>query len=219
MGKGISSPPERIMPIGLDHIILGVNDLRRGVARVEQHTGVRATFGGVHPGRGTRNALLALGPGCYLEILGPDPHQSSLAWFTQLPALHAPRLIAWAVHTFDLSASVQAAASANLPIAGPHDGSRARPDGKTLNWKLFHLRDDRDGLLPFFIEWESDSAHPSQNAPQGCCLESFHLESPDAPEMARVLQALSVAVRVVPGEKPRMVVRIKCPRGDVELTS
>src|SRR5438034_11265512 len=44
------------VPRLLDHILLGSNDLDRGIAFVEEHTGVRAAFGGVHPGRGTDTA-------------------------------------------------------------------------------------------------------------------------------------------------------------------
>ncbi len=207
------------MPTGLDHIILGVDDLDRGVAWVEQLTAVRAIFGGVHPGRGTRNALLALGPECYLEIIAPDPQQPSPTWFTQVLTMRHPRLIAWAVHTSDLTALAPTAIAAGLPIDGPHDGARSRPDGKMLGWKLFHLRDDRGGLLPFFIEWSRDSVHPAADAPLGCHLERFQLQLPDAPELARVFHALSVEVRVEPGEKPLMLARITSPRGEVELTS
>jgi hypothetical protein len=203
----------------LDHIILGVNDLDRGVAWVEQLTGVRAVFGGVHPGRGTRNALLALGPECYLEILAPDPQQSSPTWFKQLLTLAEPRLIAWAVHTNDLSACVQAAQAAGLPIDGPQDGARARPDGKTLRWKSFRLQDDRGGLLPFFIEWDRDSPHPAADASAECRIVRHNVQSPDAPELIRLCQTLAVQVQIEPAEKPRMVARLASPRGDVELTS
>jgi hypothetical protein len=202
----------------LDHIILGINDLDQGIARVERLTGVRALFGGVHPGRGTRNALLALGPSAYLEIMAPDPEQSSPAWFTQVLTLPVPRIIGWAVHTSELPALVQAAVSAGIPIDGPHDGARSRPGGGILSWKLIRSWDDRGGLLPIILDW-GESVHPAQDAPAGCHLESFHLQSPDAAELKRIFQTLFVEVQVEPAVKPRMLAHITTPRGDVELTS
>jgi len=203
----------------LDHIILGIDDLDRGIAWVEQRTGVRAIFGGVHPGRGTRNALIALGPSSYLEILAPDPQQSSPTWFSRVLSMPEPRLIAWAVRTSNLAAVAQEALGAGFLIDGPHAGARSRPDGKILSWKLFRLHDDRGGLLPFLIEWGRDSVHPAADAPSGCTLPRFHLQSPDAQDLARACQALAVEVRVEPGEGPRMIARVSSPRGEVELTS
>ena len=37
-------------PDALDHILLGCKDLDAGIALMEQRTGVRAQYGGVHPG-------------------------------------------------------------------------------------------------------------------------------------------------------------------------
>ncbi len=207
------------MLTGLDHIILGIDDLDHGVDWVEQRTGVRAAFGGVHPGRGTRNSLLALGPDCYLEIIAPDPQQPAPTWFSQILNMPEPKLIAWAVHTWDIAALAQSALAAGFAIDGPYDGSRTRPDGKRLDWKLFRLRNDRGGLLPFFIEWGRDSVHPAADAPSGCRLERFELQSPDALELERECRSLAVDVRVDPGEKPLMLARIASPKGVVELTS
>jgi hypothetical protein len=207
------------MQTGLDHIILGIDDLDRGVAWVEQQTGVRATFGGVHPGRGTRNALLELGSDCYLEIMAPDPLQSAPTWFSQIITLPEPKLIAWAAHASDLSTLARSAVAAGFRIDGPHDGARSRPDGKILNWRLFHLRDDRGGLLPFFIEWGRDSIHPAADAPSGCRLEHFQLQSPASSELERACRSLALDIIVEPGEKPRMLARIASPKGLVEITS
>ena len=208
-----------IMLTGLDHIILGIDDLETGVAWVEKLTGVRALFGGVHPGRGTRNALLALGPSTYLEIMAPDPQQSSPTWFTRVLTLPEPRIIGWAAHASNLPALAQAATSAGFPIDGPHDGARSRPGGGILSWKLIRCLDDRGGLLPIILDW-GESTHPAQDAPAGCHLERFRIESPDAAELQRILKKRCAwKFQVEPAEFPRMVARITTPRGEVELTS
>src|SRR5215472_18900271 len=91
------------VPADLDHILLGTNDLDHGIDWMQERSGVRAIFGGVHPGRGTRNALLSLGPRRYLEIIAPDPQQASAASHNDMAnrvrAAQEPRLITWAVHT------------------------------------------------------------------------------------------------------------------------
>jgi hypothetical protein len=207
------------VPVSLDHMVLGIDDLDRGIAFVEERLGVRAAFGGVHPGRGTRNALLSLGAERYLEIIAPDPKQSVQPQFLQLPHLHEPRLIAWAVHTGDIGTLAQRITAAGFSIQGPTDGSRARPDGKLLRWKSFRLDDDRGGLLPFFIEWSRDSVHPSVDAPSGCRLTRFFAVSPEPKELAAVCHRLEIEMAVERGEISQLRAHIGGPKGDYELSS
>ena len=88
----------------VDHLIWGSRDLEREIERVDEWTGVRPVPGGRHPGEGTRNAIVGLGPGMYLELLGPDPEQPPLPrprWLG-LDTLVAPRLVTWAARSTDL---------------------------------------------------------------------------------------------------------------------
>ena len=52
-----------------DHLLLGVSDLDHGIDWFESRAGIRAIVGGVHAGRGTRNALVSLGgtPSCQYQ--------------------------------------------------------------------------------------------------------------------------------------------------------
>ena len=207
----------------LDHLLLGVNDLDYGIAWVEERSGVRAALGGVHPGRGTCNALLALGSQCYLEIIAPDPQQAGSPasrefWAARLNALREPRLIHWAAHTGDLAAIVKKAIAAGIAIENPRDGSRSRPDGRLLRWKSFSLKDDCNGLLPFFIEWSPESIHPAQDAPTGCVLLHYSADSPSPDGLAADARKLGLSFQIKRGKSHLLRARIAGKKGEFELT-
>jgi catechol 2,3-dioxygenase-like lactoylglutathione lyase family enzyme len=208
--------------IMLDHLLLGCSDLDQGIAFVEKHTGVRPAMGGVHPGRGTRNALLALGAQHYLEVIAPDPAQTGIPTTrAELPAmlkrLTTPKLVDWAVHTPDIVGVAERLGKFGIAFQGPTPGSRARPDGRVLHWQTLNLDNDRDGLLPFFIEWGADTVHPSVDAPAGCRLESFAAVSPDSTALSAEFQRLGIEVQVEHGMKARLRTRIVGPGGEMGL--
>ena len=209
------------LPEKLDHILLGSPDLQGGIAFVEQHTGVRATFGGVHPGRGTQNALLSLGERRYLEIIAPDPAQpgtkNPLA--SNLHSLAEPRLVGWAAHPGSISAFAERLRAAGLEFEGPTPGSRKRPDGKLLQWQIVALADAAAGLLPFFIEWGQDSVHPSVDATKGCTLVSFAAETPNPERLVAKLKTLNLDLAVEKAEKPRLHAVISGPKGKLDVYS
>jgi hypothetical protein len=214
-------------PAVLDHILLGCSDLDRGIAFVEKNTGVRAAFGGVHPGRGTRNALISLGersreepyPRRYLEIIAPDPQQPGAPDHYGLLKLTEPRLVGWAAHPGDLDEFATRLRKANIAFDGPNPGSRKRPDGRLLQWKTLNLKDDLDGLLPFFIEWSSDTVHPSVDAPRGCHLASFELLTQKPEELKSESAAMGLGVEIAKGDKPQLRATISCAGTKLVLTS
>ncbi len=208
------------VPPMLDHILLGCNELQRGIVFVEQHTGVRAAFGGVHPGRGTQNALLSLGTRRYLEIIAPDPQQNASAELANmLKKLTEPRLVGWAVHPGDIQVLAADLARAGVAVEGSKAGTRKRPDGSVLHWKTLNLKDDANGLLPFFIEWSADSAHPSEDAPSGCQLLRFELLAPDPAALAKTTTRLKLAAPIAKGSSPQLHAVISGPKGQLDITS
>lgn len=207
------------LPAMLDHILLGSRDLDAGIELVAAHTGVHAEFGGVHPGRGTRNALLSLGELCYLEIIAPDPQQTAAPDLYGLQSLAVPRLIGWAVHPASIEEQARRLTEAGIVFDGPAAGSRIRPDGRVLHWTTLRLKDDRHGLLPFFIAWGAGSVHPSADAPKGCRLVRFDAVAPEPDELGRTFARLGIEIRVAKGDRPQLRAAIAGPRGEFSLTS
>lgn len=205
----------------VDHLLLGTNDLDRGIAWFEQRTGVKAAVGGSHPGRGTRNALAGLGGRHYLEIIAPDPAQPSENLRRNLRTLTEPRLIAWAAATTDIDGTAKRIRDRGQ-AATPQDGSRARPDGRVLKWRTLVVQTDSAppdvDPIPFFIEWAAGSVHPSEDSPKGCNLAAFEFEHPDPKRLGSALAALGIDAAVRQGADVKLLATLETPRGRVLLT-
>jgi len=206
----------------VDHLLLGAPDLDKGIAWVEERTGVRAQAGGRHPGMGTHNALLSLGDRQYVEIIAPDPTQSAFNFQIDLRRLSAPRLVTWAASTNELSAVVIRAQAAGLQVFGPREGSRVRLDGVTLKWTsagiLAGMAEADIDPVPFFIQWAPDSVHPSQDAPKGCRLVSLDAAHPNPTKLHQRLATLGIDAPVRQDERTALIATLETPRGRVVIT-
>jgi hypothetical protein len=198
----------------MDHLVFGVPDLAQGIDLVERKTGVRAQFGGKHPGRGTHNALLSFGNRQYLEIIAVDPEQPATTevMFAGLRELKVPRFVGWATAVGEVARRAKAAGIATV---GPLEGSRRQADGSMLEWKTLRLASELE-LAPFFIAW-GKTIHPSETTPKGCRLLSFAIEHPNAGELRKLLAALGTEADVRAGAAPRLIARLVTPKGEIEL--
>lgn len=204
----------------VDHLLLGVADLDAGISWAEERTGVRAAIGGVHPGRGTRNGLMALSGRQYLEILAPDPAQEG-GGRADLRALREPRLITWAAHSTDIEALATRVRAAGLSVAGPRPGSRARPDGRLIEWTTLGIESAfaSGGIdpIPFFIQWAAASPHPSQDSPKGCALVSLEFEHMDRNGLRDTLARVGIDATTREAAAPAIVATLMTPRGRLVL--
>jgi hypothetical protein len=176
-------------------------------------------MGGVHPNRGTRNALISLGERTYLEILAPDPAQPDVQEerVPRLKALTQPEIFTWAAGTRDIEAVVERIQAAGYK-GDFASGSRKKPDGSVLKWRNGGVEGHDNDVVPFVIEWSEDSIHPATDSPKGCTLKELHLEHPDHEKMNGFLEAMGLQARVVQGPKPKIAALIESPKGEFELS-
>jgi hypothetical protein len=217
-GSPLSAQDAATQGVGIDHIILKVTDLTRGIAAFTRLTGVAPKRGGQHPGRGTENALVSLGPDHYLEILAPiGTVADSAARVEPDTATLVPA--GWAVHTRALESLIARVGSAGFALVGPTPGSRRTPEGTLLEWRTAGASGPGLELAPFFIEWGTATAHPSGTSPRGCRLVSLELAQPDTTRLSAFLQAAGYRPNLRAAKEPGMRVALDCPRGRVSLSS
>jgi hypothetical protein len=209
--------PARPFTIDIDHVILGVTDLAYGTACFAALTGVTPAFGGEHPGRGTRNALVGLGPTLYLEILGAaDPRPAALDPKVRYAEL---TLAGWALATSSIEDVVGRLRTAGLHADDPVPGSRHAPDGTRLQWRTAVASGPGLEMAPFFIEWSADTVHPSAGAPAGCRLRSLEVETVDATPLQTCFAAVGFQPVLRTGRSDTMRLVMDSPRGLVTFSS
>ena len=184
----------------IDHVILAVPELDKGGAELAARTGIVTEFGGVHISGDTANRLASLGGKTYLEVLGPAPGKAPSGDGAGLAKLDGPVPDTFAVRVTDADAAAARFKAAGLKVSEVIAGGRTTPRGQTLHWKTFGVEaGEFCSLVPFFIEWSADTAHPSSTAPQGAKLEAIRISHPRAAELTRLYGVLGVPLKVAQG--------------------
>jgi hypothetical protein len=197
----------------IDHVILGIDDLDRGVKAFEAATGVKPLYGGKHPG-GTHNALVSLGDGIYLEILAVQQGVTVPADYADLKKMKTLTPVGWAVSSKDGTQLRNRVSAAGIAVSEAVDGSRATPTGSILSWQSFALNESSPEA-PFFIVWSKQTAHPSTTSPGGCKLQRWSIASPRVKDLEQLRQALDLRVDVAEAKTTSMRLSLTCPKGAV----
>jgi hypothetical protein len=196
----------------------GAADLAEGMAEIGRLFGTEPVAGGAHPGLGTRNALLGLSDGRYLEIIAPDPEQPQNGGFAAtLADLTHPALITWALRSPDLAGVARQLSAMHLETRGPVATRRTTPEGVELAWELLFARGhDFGALMPFFIDW-GDAPHPADELHAAGTLEAITVESPHAGALRRLLGNVDVPLVVREAAEPALHATIVTAHGDIVL--
>ena len=203
----------------IDHLILFTPDLERGCDTVEHRLGTRPVPGGRHPNLGTHNALLGLGPACYLEVMAPDPHAERPLDLGRLGMgdLETPRLGTWVLRAENIDETAQHAVSAGVGLGPISAGHRDNPDGSSVMWRVTEpFVFPFGGVVPFLIAW-GETPHPGSRLPAVGELHGLAVEHPDEAGVRRAFNALGVDLTVTAGPAPKLLATIETPGGLVHL--
>ncbi len=202
-------------PVWLDHAVLAVRDLDAAGAEIERRFGLGSVAGGAHPAWGTGNRIVPLGA-TYLELMAVvDEQAASGSWFGRHVAetvAGGEQLLGWVVATDEIEAIGR---RLGLEVTS---GSRARPDGSTLTWRLAGLEEAMGSNgFPFFVEWDGPAeAHPGSTAVEHRS-EPLGIEwvevSADGSELRDWLGPSEIPLRVVDGPSSIISVAIGTAEG------
>ncbi|MGH3144242.1 MAG: VOC family protein [Rubrobacter sp.] len=144
-----------------DHLVIAVSDLE-GAVGAYRSLGFDVSPGGRHEHRGTHNALIRFRGLDYVELLGvydaETAVQSGLNGRTLADFVGDDRaggLVGHCYATDDIEREAERARAAGVEMVGPFEMSRARPDGRTLDWRLTVPVDvPWRRRWPFIIQWD-----------------------------------------------------------------
>lgn len=147
---------------GIDHIAIATDDPDAAAQELELRLGLAASGGGRHEGLGTRNRLIWLADGSYLELIGLEDAEEARSWHMGTATVDALAagggLAAYALDDRPLEADVNTLRGYGSQIGDPVHGSRIRPDGEIVEWWTAVPPRIGPNGLPFLIEHAMNGA-------------------------------------------------------------
>jgi hypothetical protein len=161
----------------LDHVSYAAepDGLAATATRLGAAIGVEVVNGGVHPRFGTRNMVLPLRGGHYVEVVEVLDHPvADKAPFGQAVRARSAAgggWLGWVVAVDDMAAVESRLGRSSVP------GNRKLPDGTELHWEQLGVTGLlADAQLPFFVRWSDGTApHPSRSGPSEVSLVGLQI--------------------------------------------
>ena len=196
-----------------------VPDLDEAAVRFRGEFGLDSTEGGRHERWGTANRIVPLGDQ-YLELVAAvDEPMAAETAFGRGVLERAARGGGW--FTMAAVADDLDAVASRLGIE-VGSGSRTRPDGQTVRWRMAGLDDQRrEPWMPFFLTWDvPDELHPGR-ARAGHGVRATGLGQVevggDAERLRTWLGGDELPIRVTHGEPGIHRVAISTPDGELVI--
>ena len=217
MTDGSGQGPSGHGDLAVDHVVLAVEDLAAGARLLQDRCGLASVEGGHHPDWGTANRIVPLGD-AFLELVAVvDDDRARRNPFGRWVAGPHPapvQPLGWAVRTAALDEVAR-----RLGLAASA-GSRTRPDGSVVRWRLAGVEQAvAEPSLPFFLEWGDGTHHPGRTpAVHGAgavVITRLHVDG-DARRLASWLGGRTLPVSVRPGTPALTGITLAGP--GVELT-
>lgn len=160
----------------LDHVSYACHagEMVDVVQRIGSELGGTFMDGGLHPRFGTRNFVLPLAGGAYIEIVSALEHPAA----DKAPFGRAVRRRAddgggwmgWVVGVDSISPVEKRLGRVSV------EGHRIRPDGVELKWRQIGVLDlIDDPQMPFFVAWETTEQHPGRDGVEDVSLATMEL--------------------------------------------
>ena len=202
----------------VDHVVLGINDLERGMDAVARMTGVKPRFDGNDPRLGTHSAVIALGEDSFLEIMAPDPKADPAAIVAETRPVFLDRLAAleeltpfqWAIGTGNLDLSLRLARRAGNRPSNIMDGSRKLKWGRELDWNYGLVWRPVSAITPLFVQWKSDTKPPQTRARGNCQLTALKIQSRNYKAVHALIAATQVDAVPEGAEEDALTFTLSC---------
>ncbi len=202
----------------------GPDGLAAAVGRLEDALGVDFRDGGFHPSFGTRNNILSVADGRYIEVVEVLEHPAAeKAVFGQAVRARTELgggWLAWVLNVEDMSPLEERLERKAVR------GSRQFPDGRRLEWQQIGIKGlMADPQLPFFVKWTSEpDLWPSALPPEDVEILEIRLSgSPErvsewiGEELGPVFDGVALAFNSPNGNPGIEAVTFRCPNGIVTI--
>ena len=215
----------------IDHIILAVNDLDKGMDEVHRLTGVKPREDGSNAQLGTRSAVIALGPRTYLEIMAPDPEADMAQTDPDLRPLVLDTIrgfesltpFMWVIGTENMALSRTLARRVSIHTQDPLRGERQKGWRRGYEWDWTWIYRPESRVTPWFVQWPEDARRPGDRAPGDCTLSELRAFSKNYKSVQGLIAATQVEAVPVGADEDALQFTLECNGeeivfGPVELT-